>query len=100
MAVKILFGVRPAELSFDELDQRIAECCACEAADVIAGRFIPYRSFEEDDENCRQVYRLVFQAMKHYATHEAQHGPVCRNELRQEKICRERMKKRRADIPF
>lgn len=100
MALKVLFGVRPAELSFDEVDQRIAQWCACEAADVVAGRFIPYRSIEEDDENCRQVTRIVLDSIKRYATHEAECGPVCRNEIRQEEICRERSKKQQADVPF
>jgi hypothetical protein len=101
MVLKVLVGVRPAEVRFDEVDHRIAGWCAFEAADKIAGRFIPPTdSMDEDDQICREISELVFDAIKGYATHEAHHGPVFREQIRQEKIHRERLAEMDSEIPF
>jgi hypothetical protein len=100
--LRILSGVRPAEVSFDELDQRIAYLCAAEAADTIASRFTPETDrFEEEQEVFRQIWQLVFEAISRYATHETHHGPVCRKQLQREKIFRAlREQDGASDIPF
>jgi hypothetical protein len=102
-AVKVLAGVRPAETRCDELDRRIAQSCAWVAADTITGRFVPEEDdLEEDHENCRQVARIIIQAIKSYASHEL--TEQCRRELRQEEASRRQRAKearqRGSEIPF
>lgn len=101
-ALRVLAGVRLAEASFDEVDTRVAHCCAFEAADSITARFLPETDkLAEDHELCRQVARLVFEAIKRYATHETRYGPMCREQIRKEKIYRAGMEKEGAsDILF
>jgi hypothetical protein len=85
-AVKILAGVRPAEVSFDELDERIAEWCAIAAADRIVGSIVPApESCEEDNRICNQVALAIIDAIRLYASHEAMHGPQCREQLEAER---------------
>jgi hypothetical protein len=67
-AVKVLAGVRPAEVQYEELDERIAERCAGEAADVIAAHVAP----PEADKKSRAVLRwhiamVVYDAIERYA---------------------------------
>jgi hypothetical protein len=98
----MLAGVRPAEISFDELDRRIGECCAWAAADKITGLLAP------DTDDCDafdrvhcEVTRLVFAAIADYASHEAKHGLVCRDALRAEQSRRTIPQERaQSDIPF
>lgn len=76
-ASRVLVGARPAELSFDEVDNRIAEWCAAVATDKITGLFVP----EADDLDAydhvhREITRFVFEAIREYASHEAKHGPI------------------------
>jgi hypothetical protein len=90
-AAKILAGVRPAEVSFGELDQRIADCCAFAAADAIVGRFVPAPDdLGEDHRTCCEVADVVVGAIKLYASHEATHGRHCRRQLRAEANRRKR----------
>jgi hypothetical protein len=94
-AAKVLAGVRPAEVRFDELDERIADCCAFAAADIIVGRFVPQPdNVEEDHRTCRRVALVVLDAIKQYASHEATQGPLCR-----EQLTAERNRKRRPTTP-
>jgi hypothetical protein len=85
-AARVLSGTRPAEVQFDELDDRIADGCAFAAADVIAGRFVPEPDLATDHENCRQIARLVKNAIKEYASEELTNH--CREQLRMEKAHR------------
>jgi hypothetical protein len=94
-AVKILAGVRPAEVWFDELDERIADWCALAAADVIMGRFVPQpNDFEDDCRTCGEVGLVIIDAIKQFASREARNGPQCR-----EQLWAERKRKKRPPRP-
>jgi hypothetical protein len=102
-AVKVLAGVRPAETRFDELDRRIAQSCAWEAADTITGRFVPEEDdLEKDHEVCRQVTRVIIRAIESYASHDL--TEQCRRELRLEEASRRQRAKEAgqsgSEIPF
>jgi hypothetical protein len=97
-AAKVLAGVRPAETRFDELDSRIAECCAWVAADKITGRFVPEEDdLETDHEICRQAARVIIRAIESYASHEL--TEQCRTQLKQEEATR-RQRAKGSEIPF
>jgi hypothetical protein len=97
-AGKLLSRMRPAELQFDELDDRIAEGCAFATADIIAGRLIPPPiDLATDDENCRQIARLIKEAIKQYSSNHL--TDICRDELRQEKAYRQTCQNEE-EIPF
>jgi hypothetical protein len=101
-ALRVLAGVRPAEVSFDELDRRIGECCACAAADKITGLLAPdMDDLDAFDRLHVEVTRLVIAAIAEYASHEARHGLVCRAALRTEQSRRTMPEERaQSDIPF
>lgn len=101
-AAKVLAGVRPAEVQFDDLDERIADWCAYAAADVIAGRFVPESNdVEADDRTCGQIALVVLDAIRLYASHEATHGPQCREQLAVERKCTKQVTKPGdREIPF
>ncbi len=101
-ALRVLAGVRPAEVSFDELDRHIGDWCASAVADRITGLLAP----DTDDLNAydhvhREVTRLVFEAIAEYASHEARHGTDCRESLERQRACQTPRKVQgQADIPF
>jgi hypothetical protein len=100
-AFLVLIGVRPVEVSFDELDERIAGWCAAEAADTITGRFIPAGDdFARVNAMFQQVSQLGYEAIREYASWEANQGPACCKELRQERINPARREKEDFYIPF
>ncbi len=101
-AIRVLAGVRPAEIAFDELDQRIGESCAVVAADKITALLAPDTDdLDAYDDVHRNVTRWVFEAIKEYASHEARHGTICRESLRRERACQNRREEQgQPDIPF
>jgi hypothetical protein len=101
-ALRVLAGVRPAEVSFDELDRRIGDWCASAVTDRITGLLAPDTDdLDAYDDVHREVTRLVFAAITEYASHEARHGPHCREALRREQGGRTVPKEQaQSDIPF
>jgi hypothetical protein len=85
-AAKVLAGVRPAEVQFDEVDERIADWCAYAVADFIVGSVVPAPDdLEADHLLCCRVALAVIDAIKLYASHEATHGPRCREQVEAER---------------
>lgn len=103
MAARVLvLGERPATVRFDRLDRLIAENCAFWMADLIACRFVLQRATEdEDDDVCRKIAWLVYEAIEAYATYDAESERTCKSQLARAKE-RERAKGpgEESDIPF
>jgi len=98
---RLSLGVRPAELWFDELDVRITQWCAVNAANKITGLFVPDTDdLDECERIDQEILLVIVEAIKHYASHEARHGPICREELRRERTGQVQRAKDDHQIPF
>lgn len=103
MAFRVLvLGHRPATIRFDALDRRIAECCAFWLADVITGRFVPpQESIDEDDDICRKVAWLVYEAIEAYVTYSVESEDLCKVQLASEEESRRAKEAEKgSDVPF
>jgi hypothetical protein len=101
-ALRVLAGVRAAEVSFDEFDRCIGDCCAYDAADRITGLFAPDADdLDAFDHVYCEVTRLVFAAIAAYTSHETRHGTAWRAALRIEQGRRTVPEEQaQSDIPF
>lgn len=86
MAARVLFlGHRPARVGYDFLDRRIAENCSFWIADIIAGRYsTPHTTIDEDDDLCRKIAWLVYEAIEAYVTYATENEAVVRMEVQAE----------------
>ncbi|MFO0796053.1 MAG: hypothetical protein U0804_01185 [Gemmataceae bacterium] len=102
MAARVLvLGHRPATVRFDALDRRIAENCAFGAADIIAARYAPTElTMEENDDVCRKVAWLVYDAIEGYVTYSVEFERDCKKALASAEARRELEGTKDPDIPF
>jgi hypothetical protein len=100
-AGRVLAGVRPAEVSFDELDRCIGVQCAVAAAHMITSLLVP----DADTIGAyyavhRQVTRFVLKAIEDYASFEVWNGRHCREAMRRRARQAPREEQGPSDIPF
>jgi hypothetical protein len=101
-AVRVLTGVRPAEVSFDKLDRWIGHDCAAAAADKITSLLAPDTDdVAASDDIDRKVTRFVFEAIEDYVNFEARYGEDIRQLLWRLRAGQTpRQEQGQPDIPF